>query len=101
MECIVSYACYGVGNGDRGKTVAAFECIVPYACNGVGYGDRGKTEAAPECTVSYAFYGVGYGDRGKTGAAPVFATLCISIDFILNGRKVTVWIWGMVKMMGI
>lgn len=58
LECIASYACYGVGDSDRGKTVAVPECKVSYACYGVWYGDRGKTGAAIECTVSYACYGV-------------------------------------------
>jgi len=35
-----------------------------------------------------ARHAVGDGHRGQAAAILVFATHCISIDFVLNGRKV-------------
>ena len=37
-------------------------------------------------------------DGGKASTTREFATCCISIDFVLNGRKVIAWILWIVKM---
>ena len=57
---MVSYACYGVTNADRGKTGAVIECVVPYAFHTITDSDRGQTRAEIESILSYACYGVCY-----------------------------------------
>ena len=57
--------------------------------------------ATQKHTVANAGQGVGDGDGLQGWATKVFATHCISIDFVLNGRKVTSWILRMVKKMKI
>ena len=58
-------------------------------------------DTIPKRTAANARHGVGDGNGLQGFAIRVFATHCISIDFVLNGRKVTSWILRMVKKMKI
>ena len=60
----------------------------PYACDGIGYRHWGKAATAFESARPYACNGTGYRHWGKAATPTVFASYCISIYFLLNGRKV-------------
>lgn len=61
-----------------GKTPAAIECLVSYACNRVADGNRSKATAMIECLKSYVRHGVGDCDGGKAAASCEFVYGCVS-----------------------
>ncbi len=63
--------------------------------------DFSQRTAAPESLLPDTSYAVREVYARQQTAPPVFATHCISIDFVLNGRKVPSWILRMVKKMKI
>ena len=74
------------------------ERIGSNACDGIWDGDGCQACAARERTGSNACDRVWDGDGREACAAREFTTYCISIDFVLNGRKVIAWILWIVKM---
>ena len=68
-----------------------------YARNTIGYSDGGQARATIERIISYARHTIGDGDGGQAWATRVFASLLLSIIYILNGRKVIAWILWRVR----
>ena len=97
----VANAGQGVGDGDGLQGWATKKRTVANAGHGVRDGDGLQGWATIKRTVANAGHRVGDGDGLQGWATKVFATHCISIDFVLNGRKVTSWILRMVKKMKI
>ena len=64
------------------------ESIISNTCHRIRDGDWCQAAATIESTSSNTCHRISDGDRCQTFAAIVFATHCISIDFVLNGRKV-------------
>ena len=68
--------------------IATQKHTVANAGQGVGDGDGLQGWAQLKRIFANAGHGVGDGDGLQGWATKVFATHCISIDFVLNGRKV-------------
>lgn len=77
------------------------ESVFLYRLHAFGYVNVFKAGAYVESSVLYTSYTIGNIYVCQVGATIVFTTHCISIDFVLNGRKVTSWILRMVKMIKI
>ena len=64
------------------------ERIISNARHTIGDGDGGKARAIRERMISNARHAVADGDGGKAKATHVFVFHFISINYVLNGRKV-------------
>ena len=77
---------------DFGQAQATIEAISSQPGDGVGNRDARQARAFIEATISQTGDGVGNRDARQARAVTVFASLLLSIIYILNGRKVIAWI---------
>ena len=115
FEAIFPDARYGVRNGYARQAIAIIERIIADACHGIRNRHARQSRAAKERTPADGRHGVRnryarqaratrertladarYGARNRHArqarAVFVFASLLLSIIYILNGRKVIAWI---------
>ena len=89
--------CYRLGDGDRLQEWAILKRLAANAGHWAGDGDRLQGWATIKRTVANARYGVEDGDGLQGWAISVFASILLSIIYILNGRKVIAWILWRVR----
>ena len=77
---------------DFGQARAIGEATFSQTGDGVGNRDARQARAQREALISQTGDGVGNRDARQARAVTVFASLLLSIIYILNGRKVIAWI---------
>lgn len=83
---------YGGRNGYLFQRMAVSENAVADMDDFVRNVDSCKAVASFECGIAEIDHGGGQRDRREGNTAGVFASLLLSIIYILNGRKVIAWI---------
>ena len=97
IESSITNARHTVANGYRSQSTTIDESVLTNTCHTVGNSNWRQATTASESILTNTCHTVANGYRSQSTTVTVFASLLLSIIYILNGRKVIAWILWRVR----